>query len=217
MKISSLKLYHYPLSRSARVKFLLHELRGDDFDVEKVDLMKGAGYMPDFIAINPNHAVPVLEVEFEDGSTQTQFESGAMMVWLADTHGQLSPPPEDLAARADFLQMMFFGCAHMDMSLWQIRLHETLFPEAQRHAFTAQFNRDKIETEMAPQLAARLEAHPYICGDEFSAVDCLMVQNINWARVYGLCRTPIFDDYMSRLSKRDGFIKAYADAKEFER
>jgi glutathione S-transferase len=214
--IKHITLYHYPLSRSARVKFLLHELRGDDFDTVKVDMLRGEGMTPDFMAKNPNHAVPVLEVSYEDGRDQTFFESGAMMVWLADAHQTLAPKVDDLEARADYLQMMFFGCAHMDMSLWQIRLNETLFPEPMRSAAAAKFNRDKIQNEMMPQLAARLDAHPYICGEAFTAADCLMVQNINWARAYGLCRTPVFDDYMSRISKREGFIKAFADAKEFE-
>ncbi|MGJ8564691.1 MAG: glutathione S-transferase family protein [Alphaproteobacteria bacterium] len=217
MTIASLKLYHYPLSRSARVKFLLHELRGEDFEVHKMAMMKGEAMTPAFLAKNPNHAVPVLEVGYEDGSSQTLIESGAMMVWLADAHDKLAPTIEDLPARADYLQMMFFGCAHMDMLLWQIRLHETLFPEAMRSAATSKFNRDKIEKEIAPQLAARLEAHPYICGEIFTAADCVTAQNVNWARAYGLCRTPVFDAYMSRISKREGFKLAFADASEFER
>lgn len=217
MKIASLKLYHYPLSRSARVKFLLHELRGDDFETYKMGMMQGEAMTPEFLAKNPNHAVPVLEVTYEDGREQTVFESGAMMVWLADLHGKLAPAVDDAQARADYLQMMFFGCAHMDMSLWQIRLHETLLPDGIRSETTAAFNRKKIEKEMMPQLAARLDAHPYICGDTFTAADCLTAQNINWARAYGLCRTPVFDNYMSRISKREGFIKAFADASEFER
>lgn len=217
MTIKSLTLYHYPLSRSARVKFLLHELRGDNFKTVKVDMLKGEGRSPEFMAKNPNHAVPVLEVVYEDGSEQTIIESGAIMVWLTDVHGQLAPSPDDARARADYLEMMFFGAAHMDMSLWQIRLQETLFPEGMRSPAAAKFNRDKIETEMMPQLAARLEAHPYMCGEDFTAADCMMVQNINWARAYGLCRTQVFNDYLSRISKREGFIKAYADASEFER
>ncbi len=171
------------------------------------------------MAKNPNHAVPVLEIGYADGSQQTLIESGAMIVWLADAHPDkaLAPAPGDLAARADYLQMVFFGAAHMDMSLWQIRLHETILPKPMRSQSVADFNRDKIETEMMPQLAARLGAHPYICGEYFTAADCLMTQNINWARAYGLCRTPEFKAYMSRITKREGFIKAFADAKEFER
>jgi len=219
MIISSLTLYHYPLSRSARAKFLLHELRGGDFETVKVDMLKGEGFSSEFIAKNPNHAVPVLDIQYADGSKQTMIESGAMIVWLADAHPEkgLAPAPDDLAARADYLQMVFFGAAHMDMSLWQIRLNETLLSESVRSQSIADFNREKIKNEMMPQLETRLERNPYICGENFTAADCLMAQNINWGRAYGLCSSPVFKRYMLRLYKRDAFQKAYADAKEFER
>jgi glutathione S-transferase len=38
MRISDIKLYHYPTTRSARVKWLLHELVGDEFKVNRIDL-----------------------------------------------------------------------------------------------------------------------------------------------------------------------------------
>ena len=146
MSIRSIKLYHYPLSRSARVKWLLHELLGDDFETERVALMQGAHYSEDFLAKNPNHAVPVLDIDFTDGTSKTMFESGAMILLLADAYKEkgLAPAPEDLLARADYLQMVYFGGAWMDMMLWQIRLHEDLLPEAVRSERVAAFNRDKF-------------------------------------------------------------------------
>jgi hypothetical protein len=38
MRISDIELYHYPATRSARVKWLLHELVGDEFKVNRIDL-----------------------------------------------------------------------------------------------------------------------------------------------------------------------------------
>ena len=216
MSIKSVKLYHYPLSRSARVKWLLHELL-DEFETERVALMQGAHYSEDFLAKNPNHAVPVLDIDFEDGTSKTMFESGAMIILLADAYPDqnLAPSPTDLLKRADYLQMVYFGGAWMDMMLWQIRLHQDLLPEAVRSERVVAFNHDKFMNEVEPQLKARLEKHNYICGDEFSAADCMIGQNINWARAYKLCQDPIFKSYMSRVSKREGFIKAFADAKDF--
>jgi hypothetical protein len=57
MNIRSLKLYHYPATRSARVKWLLHELIGDDFEIQRLDLYDGAQYEPEYLKINPNHNV----------------------------------------------------------------------------------------------------------------------------------------------------------------
>ena len=50
MNFTRLKLYHYPATRSARVKWLLHELLDDEFDVEVVPLYEGVQYSEDFSA-----------------------------------------------------------------------------------------------------------------------------------------------------------------------
>ncbi len=218
MQISSVKLYHYPLSRSARVKFLLHEIFGEDFETIHMDMMKGAGHAPDFLAKNPNHAVPVLDVTYDDGTQQTMIESGAMIVWLADQYPDtsLAPSPDNTKARANYLQMIFFGSAHMDTALWEIRMNETLLPKGVRSQSVADYYRSKLENEIAPQLEARLKAHKYICGDEFTAADCIMAQNINWAGAYGYCSSKAFKAYMLRLAKRPAFQQAYADRDQFD-
>lgn len=217
MQISSLKLFHHPLSRSARVKFLLHELLGDDFEIHQMDMRKGDGMTPEFLAKNPNHAVPVLDITYEDGTTKTMIESGAMIIWLADQYpGKgLAPSIDNSNARADYLQMMAFGASHFDGALWQIRLHQSLFPDGMASPAIVEYYKNKITTEMVPQLEARLKQHKFICGEDFTAVDCLMAQNINWAGAYGLCRSKAFKAYMLRLAKRPAFQQAYADADQF--
>ena len=214
--ISNLTLYHYPLSRSARVKWLLHEMQGEDFDTRRVALRKGEQFTPEFLSKNPSHGVPVLDVTYADGTQQTITESLAIMMWLADQDDRFAPSPESLRARADYLQIMALGGSWMDQMLWNIRLHETILPKAARSEAFAEFNRDKIKNEIAPQLAARLEKHDFICGDSFSAADCMTAHNVNWAGAYGLCRSEVFKSYMSRMKSRPAFQMAFADAKEFE-
>jgi len=219
MPISRIKLYHYPLSRSARVKFLLHELLDEDFDVQKVDVFKAEHFAPEFLTKNPNHALPVLDITYDDGTVRHMFESTAMLIFLADAYPEkgLAPTVDDLPARADYLQMMLFGGSWMDMMLWQMRLHFSILPDSEKIEAVGNFNRDKFQNEVEPQLTARLENHDYICGDTFSAADCLMAQNINWARAYRLCGGPVFKDYLKRLKSRKAFQQAFADAREFER
>ena len=215
--IKHIKLYHYPLSRSVRTKWLLHELLGDDFEVERTPLMQGGQFQAEFLARNPNHGVPVLDITYGDGRTQSMFESGAQLIWLADiykNHG-LAPIFGDAPARADYLQMIHFGGSWMDMMLWQIRLNEDLLPRKNRSEALAQFNRDKLKNEVEPQLATRLEKHDFICGDNFTAADCMMGHNVGWARAYGLCSDDVFTAYRSRLAKRPAFGQAYADTESF--
>jgi len=215
--ITRIKLYHYPLSRSVRVKWLLHEVLDDDFDVERTPLMQGGQFSAEFLARNPNHGVPVLDITYKNGETQSMYESGAQLIWLADAYNDaaLAPALDQLPARADYLQMIHLCGSWMDMMLWQIRLNEDLLPRKVRSEALAEFNRDKLKNEIEPQLIARLEKYDFICGNTFSAADCMMGHNVGWARAYGLCKGEVFDAYRSRLSKRAAFGKAYADAESF--
>jgi glutathione S-transferase len=84
MNFKRLKLFHFPATRSARVKWLLHELLDDDFDVEMVPLYDCAQYSPEYLEKNPNHGVPSLEITLDNGERRMMLESGAMVALLAD-------------------------------------------------------------------------------------------------------------------------------------
>jgi glutathione S-transferase len=217
MKIQKLKLYHMPASRSARVKWILHEAVGDDFEVQRISLYDAQQYSAEFIAINPNHNVPVLEITWEGGKTQCMIESAAMVAFVADAYPdkRLAPAPGTSAERADYLQMLHFGSTWMDMMLWQIRAHEHLIAPNERDPRTVARYRSKLVNEVEPQLAVRLEAAPYICGNAFTAADCVVAHSVMWARGYGLCRQQVFKRYLSLVSKRPAFLSAMADAHEF--
>jgi glutathione S-transferase len=213
MQIEKLKLYHSPGTRSARVKWLLHELVGDAFDLHPISLNNAEQYFPGYLAVNPNHAVPALGITFRDGTGKTMIESGAMVTLLADVYPDrlLAPPPANLLARADYLQMLYFGASSMDMMLWQIKIHEDTLSEPERDPRSATRYRSKFVNEIKPQLRDRLERHPFICGNDFLAVDCLIAHNVMWARLYGLCQAPSFADYIARLSQRPAFTTAFSD------
>ena len=217
MNIQSLKLYHQPASRSARVKWMLHEVVGDGFEVEKVSIYDAAQYSAAFLKLNPNHGVPVLEITWETGQVQHMIESAAMVEFLADAYPQkgLAPLPGASMARADYLQMLHFGSTWMDMMLWQVRVHEHMLPETERDPRTVARYRKKLATEVEPQLAARLEASPYICGENFTAADCVVAHSIVWARGYGMCRGEVFKRYLGLVSKRPAFASAFADTAQF--
>lgn len=218
MRAIRFKLYHCPMSRSARVKWALHEALGDEFDVERVPLYAGVQYSPEFRAINPNHNVPVLEITWDDGSASHMLESGAMVALIADAFPEkrLAPPAGPVTReRADYLQMIHFGASWMDMMLWQIRAHEHLLTEADFDPRTIDRYRRKFTREVEPQLAARLAGGGHASGPAFTAADCIVGHNVLWARTYGLCGGDVFTDYVGRLDKRPAFRKAFADAAEF--
>jgi len=218
METPRFKLYHYPATRSARVKWMLHEVLEDDFEVEVVSVYEGKQYEPGYLRKNPNHCVPTLEITMPDGRSKHMIESGAMVTFVADAFPErgLAPPPIPFSLeRADYLQMLYFGASWMDMMLWQVRVHEHLLSDSERDPRTIERYRQKFRNEVEPQLRQRFERHHFICGDGFSAADCVIGHNVTWARGYGLCQDEIFRRYLSRVSKRPAFVKAFADARRF--
>ena len=215
--IQKATLYHYPLSRSVRIRMLLLEL-GIPHELVRVDVLRGEAMHPDYLKKNPNHAVPVLHLLYEDGKEQTLIESGAMVLHLADLYPEkaLAPPISSPIARADYLQMVAFNAAHLDTILWNTRLHRDLFPKSVASPATVEFNMGKLENEIVPQLETRLSKHDWICGDQFTAADCITAHNVGWMRSYGVGREGPIADYAKRLQARPSWREAYSDAKEFQ-
>ena len=111
-----LTLHHYPASRSARAKWILHEVVGNNFEVSRVALYDGAQYSDEFLRLNPNHAVPVLEITWDNGTVQRVIESAAIVAFLADAYpaAGLAPPPGPSPESAYYLQMLHSGSTWMD-------------------------------------------------------------------------------------------------------
>lgn len=90
MRVSDIELYHYPATRSARVKWLLHKLVGDEFKVNRIDLYSLEAYGP--LRLNPNHNVPLIRFRMSDGEPVTAVESGAILTLLADARDDRDTP-----------------------------------------------------------------------------------------------------------------------------
>jgi glutathione S-transferase len=213
--IRSLKLYHDGGSRSSRVRWLLLEIGEQSrFEVERVSLRDGEQYGAQFSQINPNRAVPVLEVTWVNDQKLDMIESAAMVTFLADAFPRsgLAPLPDAGHLRADYLQMVHFGSTTMDMALWQLRLHERLLTEGDRHPRTAARNRKTFGENVEPYLEVRLTHNRHICGSEFSAADCVIGHNVLWARRHGLCQSNVFTRYLKALAARPACMEAFDDA-----
>ncbi|ARN73284.1 glutathione S-transferase family protein [Oceanicoccus sagamiensis] len=218
MDFKKIKLYHYPATRSSRVKWALYETVGDNFEEEVVSLYEGEQYTPEYMQINPNHSVPALEITFANGDKKHMLESSAMVSFLAEAFPEknLTPTAQFSSERADYHQMLMFAASPIDMMLWQIRVHEHVLGPDEKDQQTAQRYRHKFQTEVEPQLIKRLQAHDFICGNTFTAADIVMGHCVMWGKMYGMCEDEAFSSYLSHLSKRAAFLQAYADAGKFD-
>jgi GST-like protein len=74
-----------------KVPIMLEEL-GMPYEIEAVNIVAGEQKTPEFLAMNPNHKIPVLtDTEGPDGKSITLFESAAIMWYLAEKSGKLLP------------------------------------------------------------------------------------------------------------------------------
>ncbi|MCP4301265.1 MAG: glutathione S-transferase, partial [Gammaproteobacteria bacterium] len=101
-----IEIYSWSTSNGRKVHIILEEL-GVPYEVHAVNIMKGEQFDPDFLAISPNNKIPVIvDREGPDEEPITVFESGAILVYLADEFGKLLP--SDVRARTRVLQWLFF-------------------------------------------------------------------------------------------------------------
>ncbi|MCE9673126.1 glutathione S-transferase N-terminal domain-containing protein [Myxococcus stipitatus] len=84
-------LYTFPTPNGRKVSIALEEL-GLKYTAKSVDITKGEQFKPGFLAINPNNKIPaIVDPEGPDGRPITVFESGAILLYLADKTGKLLP------------------------------------------------------------------------------------------------------------------------------
>mmetsp|Transcript_70012 Transcript_70012/g.130892 ORF Transcript_70012/g.130892 Transcript_70012/m.130892 type:complete len:227 (-) Transcript_70012:125-805(-) len=218
----NVKLYHYPLTRSVRVLWLLHEL-GDKltFTTQRLELMKGEGYSSEFMMLNPNHAVPVVTFQDHTGQEVVMFESCAIMEYLTEAFaaGELAPPVGVTKERADYQKWLWFAGSWMDQLLWQLRQHHPggILPPADRDERVVDRTKAKWVKEVEPQIIQQLEAtgSKFILGEQFTAADIVTGHCLRWSGAYGLSKQEPLKDYLKRLAERPAWKAAYADADQF--
>jgi len=105
-----MKLMFAPGACSLGIHLLLEEI-GKPYETQRVNLMEGAQYKPDFTTVNPKSKVPTLVRD--DGSVLTEFP--AIAFWLARTNPAAKLLPDDPDAQARALEAMDYVVATMHM------------------------------------------------------------------------------------------------------
>ena len=104
-----LQLYSLPTPNGAKVSIMLEEI-GIPYEPHLVDIGKNESWTPEFLSLNPNGKIPaIIDPKGPGGEPLGLFESGAILVYLADKTKQLMPV--DPAARYETLQWLFFQMA----------------------------------------------------------------------------------------------------------
>lgn len=104
-----IELWGGPTPNARKVSIFLEEA-GLDWRWHYVDILDGDQFKPEFLALNPNNKFPVLrDTDGPDGAPLTLWESGAILVYLAEKTGRFLPP--SAAGRYDMMQWLMFQMA----------------------------------------------------------------------------------------------------------
>jgi GSH-dependent disulfide-bond oxidoreductase len=151
-----------------------------------VDVWKGEQYNPDFITINPNSKIPaIVDSDGPSGKPITIFESGAILIYLADKSGRFMP--KDPAKKYDVLQWLFFQTSSVGPMFGQFTHFKMFAPKDKDNSYS--MSRYQTEVKRLYQvLEKRLAKSAYIAGDEYSLADIAAfpwtrnhdVQGVKW-------------------------------------
>ncbi|MBC8118714.1 MAG: glutathione S-transferase N-terminal domain-containing protein [Burkholderiaceae bacterium] len=165
-------LYTAATPNGQKAAIMLHEA-DLPHTVRAIDLGKGEQHVPEFVALSPNHKIPVI-VDSDTG--QVIFESGAILIYLADKSGLFLAA--DPAKRSVALQWLFMQVGHVGPmlgQLWWFR-HGTKEPNAQA---LERYTRETIR--LYGVIERRLGEARFIAGEEYSIADIAMFP---WLRTH---------------------------------
>ena len=190
-----------------KVPIALEEL-GLAYRVIPVNLAAGEQHRPAFLALNPNGRIPVIvDPQGPGGTTVSLFESGAILLYLAEKAGGLLP--RDPVERLRAMEYLFLQVASVGPSFGQAGwfLRSTPSP------CTIAIERFRDEAlRLTGLLEARLRSQPWLAGSEYSLAD---IMNFSWLRVahYGgveLARFPAVAAWVATISERPAVKRALA-------
>lgn len=195
-----IELYTAPTPNGHKASCALEEMQ-IPYEVHTVDLSSGAQREESFLAINPNGRIPAIIDRGNDNLSI--FESGAIMIYLAEQSGKLMP--SDAAGRARVLQWLMFQMGGIGPMMGQANVFYRYFPEKLPSAIDRYQNECRRLFEV---LDRRLGESEWL-ADDYSIAD---IANWCWVRTYkwsGVSRDGLdnLDRWLAVMKEKPGLRK----------
>lgn len=160
-----IRFYFHPTPNPAKVALLLEET-GMRYEAIPVDTSKGEQHAPAFRAINPNGKVPaIVDTEGPGGREARVFDSTAILIYLAEKHGQFLGTAED---RPELLSWLLFIASGLGPFSGQAVHFQHAAPDGLDYAV----NRYRREVDRHYQvLNDHLAGRAFIVGDQYTIAD----------------------------------------------
>ena len=152
-------LYYWPTPNGWKISIMLEEC-GLDYTMIPVDIGRGDQFKPEFLAISPNNRMPAIVDHDVEGEPVSVFESGAILMYLAEKTGRFLPAGP--RARFEVMQWVFWQVGGLGPMAGQLGHFTNYAPEKIEYArkrYGDEYNR--LLGIIEKQLASR----DYLCGD----------------------------------------------------
>ncbi|RDJ25038.1 glutathione S-transferase [Bosea caraganae] len=174
-----IQLYSLPTPNGVKVSIALEEL-GLPYEPHTIDIGKNETWGPEFLSLNPNGKIPaIIDPNGPGGKPIGLFESGAILLYLAEKTGKLLPA--DAARRYETIAWVFFQMAAVGPMFGQLGF----FHRFAGREYEDKRPRDRYAAEskrLLGVLETRLDGRQWIMGDEYTIADIALlgwVRNIN--------------------------------------
>jgi glutathione S-transferase len=172
-------LYTAPTPNGWKVSVALEEL-GMPYEVHPIDLAKLEQRQPWYLEINPNGRIPAIVDRDEDGFPV--FESGAILIYLAEKAGRLLPV--DRKGRSRVVQWLMFQMGGVGPMMGQANVFFRYFPEKIQPAIDRYQHESRRLFEVLDRRLGRSEW----LADDYSIAD---IANWCWVRTHGWSGVPV--------------------------
>lgn len=214
----SLKIYGIAASRASRPLWVAHEL-GLAYEHVPVNYQNGGTRTPEFLALNPNGHIPVVE---DDGVVV--WESMACALYLAEHYkgpDGLNLAAQNKAESAEILRWTFWAMTECEKDALTILMHTLLMPADRRKPeLAAEAVRRMvgplrvIEQHLAGSAGATGRA--YLAGERFTVADIAVASVLAWLRPAPelLAACPATDQWLTRCLARPAQLQVRAMARK---
>ena len=159
-------LYTWPTPNGHKVHIFLEEV-GMPYNVHAINIGTGDQFEPEFLKISPNNKMPaIVDQDGPGGKPYSVFESGAILLYLAEKTGQYLP--SDPTGRYDVIQWLMFQMGGIGPMLGQAHHFRIYAPEKIEYAFNRYTNE---ASRLYNVVDKQLSQHEYLAADEYSIAD----------------------------------------------
>lgn len=204
-------VYYWPTPNGHKITISLEET-GLPYRIVPVNIGRGEQFKPDFLAISPNNRMPAIvdDAPGDGKSALSVFESGAILLYLAEKTGRFLPA--ELRVRYDVLQWLFWQVAGLGPMAGQNHHFSNYAPEKLPYAVERYV---KETSRLYAVLDARLAGREFI-GGEYSIADMASYPWIvpHQRQQQNLSEFPNLKRWFETIRERPAVVRAYEKGKQ---